>query len=335
MIDFLFTLDYEIYGDGKGTLRDHVYEPTERLRSLFRKWNANFVAYVEAAEFEKIESHSTDDAIDLVTEQIRGMHDEGHEIALHLHPQWCNAEYEQGRWLLDRSEYNLCTLPRARIDQIVRQAMAYLRHTLRRPDFVPVAFRAGNWLFQPTAAAASVLFKHGIRIDSSVFKGGVQHSHHLDYRGAAKNGYFWRFSTDANRADPSGEWIEVPIHTKMVAPWRMASTKRLNFDRSMGISNGSTIHKINRIRDLMRVRYPLKLDFCRMTLDELTSMMAGIIREDRESPDIYRPIVSIGHSKDLHDLETVDTLLAFLQANQIAVKTFEDVFSRVTEGVPA
>lgn len=72
-----------------------------------------------------------------------------------------------------------------------------------------------------------------------------------------------------------------------------------------------------------------------MTLDELTSMMAGIIREDRESPDIYRPIVSIGHSKDLHDLETVDTLLAFLQANQIAVKTFEDVFSRVTEGVPA
>jgi len=55
MIECIFTLDYEIYGNGTGALGDLVYGPTERLRDIFRKWNAQFVAFVEVAEFEKIE----------------------------------------------------------------------------------------------------------------------------------------------------------------------------------------------------------------------------------------------------------------------------------------
>ena len=44
--------------------------------------------------------------IDQVKRQICDLHNEGFEIALHLHPQWCNARYERGRWVLDDSEYN-------------------------------------------------------------------------------------------------------------------------------------------------------------------------------------------------------------------------------------
>ena len=31
MIECIFTLDYEIYGNGTGALKDLVYEPAERL----------------------------------------------------------------------------------------------------------------------------------------------------------------------------------------------------------------------------------------------------------------------------------------------------------------
>src|SRR6202166_2002089 len=105
MIDFIFTLDYEIYGNGTGSLTELVYEPAERLRRLFDKWNARFVAFVEVAEFEKIAQYRTDSAINLVREQIFDLHREGHEIALHLHPQWSNARYAQGAWHLDAVEY--------------------------------------------------------------------------------------------------------------------------------------------------------------------------------------------------------------------------------------
>src|SRR5271166_3152614 len=110
MIEFIFTIDYEIYGNGTGTIRELVYEPAQRLKELFLNYNARFVTFVEVAEFDKIEAYGTDPAIDLVRKQVQDLQRDGFEIALHLHPQWSNARYEQGRWFLDLSEYNLCTL---------------------------------------------------------------------------------------------------------------------------------------------------------------------------------------------------------------------------------
>jgi hypothetical protein len=331
MIECIFTIDYEIYGNGTGALQDLVYEPTEKLTDMFRKWNAHFVNFVEVAEFEKIEAGGTDRAIDLVKKQIRELYQDGFEIALHLHPQWCNARYEGGRWLLDYEEYNLCTLPRTRIAQIVERSLDYLRHVVDQPQFTPLSFRAGNWLFQPTQTAASVLAEKGIRIDSSVFKGGLQHNHNLDYRRALENGYYWPFSSDANAPDPAGPWIEVPIYTQMVPTWKMATAKRMGFSNNVGMMGQSAGRKLNRALDFLRFRYPLKFDFCRMTLHEMKPMLERVIREDEIEPSLYRPLVAIGHSKDLVDFDTVDAFLSFLRAKGIAVATFESAYSKLAQ----
>jgi hypothetical protein len=329
LIECVFTLDYEIYGNGTGALNELVYEPGQKLKSIFQQWGVQFVAFVEVAEFEQIERFGTDDSIHLVKRQIQSFHDDGFEVALHLHPQWYNARYVQGRWQLDYNEYNLCTLPRTRITDIVDRALDYLRRLLCQSEFTPLSFRAGNWLFQPTEAAASVMAERGIKVDSSVFKGGVQHDHRLDYRPALKNGYYWSFTDDVTKPDKAGPWIEVPIHTEMVLPWRMTTRKRLGFGHKFGISGDGIRRRSNRIRDFLRFRYPLKLDFCRMTEEELRGMMNKLIEEDRESPDVYRPIVAIGHTKDFVDPDTVEKFLRFLSANEITVCTFDAVHRRV------
>jgi len=63
-------------------------------------------------------------------------------------------------------------LPEERIREIVSNGIKFLRFILRKTDYVPISFRAGNWLFQPTQPAARILCEYGIKIDSSVFKGG-------------------------------------------------------------------------------------------------------------------------------------------------------------------
>jgi hypothetical protein len=329
MIECIFTLDYELYGNGTGALKELVCEPAERLREIFRKWNARFVVFVEAAEFYQIETRQTDPAIVDVRKQIRKFYQEGIEIALHLHPQWCNARHESGKWILDYNEYNLCTLPRQRITEIVEQSLDYLRGIVGRSDFTTLSFRAGNWLFQPTETAASVLAEKGIRIDSSVFKGGLQHNNALDYRPALRNGYYWPFGCDVNKPDPMGQWIEAPIYTEMVPLWKMSTSKRLGFTGGQGMGTRSARQKLDRALDLLRFWYPRKLDFCRMTLSELTSTMEKIVREDQETPETYKPIVAIGHTKDLSDPHTVDAFLSFLRATDIAVSTFEDVYPQL------
>jgi hypothetical protein len=177
-----------------------------------------------------------------------------------------------------------------------------------------------------------VLAEKGIKIDSSVFKGGSQRNYHLDYRRALKNGYYWPFSNDATVPEAKGEWIEVPIYTEMVPVWRMATSKRMRFAKNAGIAGQSTKRKLNRALDFLRFHYPRKFDFCRMTLDEMTSMVERVIREDTKNPAVYWPLVAIGHTKDLIDFEAVDAFLAFLCSKGIAVRTFPDIYPKVAQG---
>ncbi len=157
MVECIFTLDYEIYGNGSGSLAELVYEPAARLKEIFQRRQAPFVNFVEVAELERIEERGTDRAIDDVKRQVRKLHDDGFETALHLHPQWYNADYDGGQWRLDAREYNLCTLRGRGSSRSSNALSPYMRHLVGVSSFAPLSFRAGNWLFQPTRDASSVL----------------------------------------------------------------------------------------------------------------------------------------------------------------------------------
>ncbi len=331
MIECIFTIDYEIYGNGEGSLKELVFDPAEKLRNIFKKVDCRFVAFIEAAELELIEAKETDPAIDDVKNQIQMFYAEGFEIGLHLHPQWYKALHQDGRWRLDDNEYNLCTLPRERIVEIVDRSIGYLRKVLNQPNFTPLSFRAGNWLMQPTTVAANVLAEKGIKLDSSVFKGGLQRRHGLDYRKAIGNDYYWTFSDHVDIPDANGILLEIPTYTKMVPFWKMLTIKRVGLKGKEGSSNRKSspwLKRIERLIDFLRFRYPLKLDFCRMTLDELTGMIDAIILEDQKDPSRYRPIVAIGHTKDLTDYETVESFLVYLKKNGIRISTFNDMYHK-------
>ena len=85
-------------------------------------------------------------------------------------------------------------------------------------------------------------------------------------------------------------------------------------------------HRFERLRDCLRLSYPLKFDFCRMTLQELMAMMEVVIREDQESAAVFKPIVAIGHTKDLVDFETVESFLGFLAKRGIVVSTCKEAY---------
>jgi hypothetical protein len=320
MIECIFTLDYEIYGNGKGSLRDLVLDPTQRLAEVFREFEAPFVVFAEAVEFAKMEEAQSDPDSAGVRAQMRELRAAGHEIALHLHPWWANARYEGGRWRLDWSERNICALQPERVEAIVSEAIRYLRESLNDPHFTPLSFRSGLWVMQPTSVIAEVLARHGVEMDSSLFKGGRVRGLGFDYRPAMANGSSWRFGNDVNMPDPHGTLLEIPIHTQMVPFWRMLSGKRLKLhSKTRKASEGSPLP--GNWRDFVRLRYPRKLDFCRMTLAEMREAITGVLEEKRRWKE-HSPIVAIGHSKDFVDPDAVRSFLAFLQERRVAVTTF-------------
>jgi len=77
MIECVFTLDYEIYGSGEGSLQDLVLDPTQRLVDLFQEFGAPFV---EAVEFAKTEKPHSDRLTSAVRAQLRELRAAGHAI---------------------------------------------------------------------------------------------------------------------------------------------------------------------------------------------------------------------------------------------------------------
>jgi hypothetical protein len=320
---FVFTLDYEIYGNGTGSLASLVIEPTQRLAEVFQRNQARFVVFAEAVEFPKIETAQTDPGSAGVRRQLRELRSAGHEIALHLHPWWARARHEGGRWHLDWSERNICDLDAPRVDAIVSEAIGYLRDALEDQQFSPVSFRSGLWAMQPTASISTVLVKHGIRVDSSVFKGGRVQALGLDYRKARVLPGHWRFSENVLKQDARGELLELPIHSEMVPFWRMLGSKRLKIQKRVPETPAGTPLP-RRWFDFCRVRYPRKFDFCRMTFQEMKEALDGVLHARRAGPTLPDYVVAIGHSKDLVDFEGIQEFLAYLRQRHVPVVTLVD-----------
>lgn len=329
MIDFVFTLDYEIYGNGEGSLQELVLEPAERLMSIFKKRKAEFVIFAEVAELQVIEAAGTDETIHQVKRQLREFCQKGTELGLHIHPQWYKARHNNGKWMLNYDEYNLCNLNRERMVQIIGHSIEYLRELLSVADFTPFSFRAGNWLFQPSQNLSNTLAAHGIKVDSSVFKGGIQHQNRLDYRRAIKNGDYWRFSNDVCIPDPQGILVELPIYARMVPAWQMLTTKRMQIQRKSPKTPQNVKERLLRILDYARYCHPIKFDYCRMTMNEMTHLLDAEIQKDLKDPTTYRPMIAIGHTKDLLDYGTIDHFLDYLLRKEIKISGFREVYHKI------
>jgi len=328
MINFIFSLDYEIFGNGSGSLIDHVYLPTLKLNQLFIDYGLRYVNFVEVAEFSKIKQLNSSADITLVEEQIKEMYTNNFEIGLHIHPQWFNATFENNQWQLDYSEYSLANLSQETIDNYFCLGIEYLRSVSGNDFFLPTSFRAGNWLIQPSNKIASSLIKSGIKIDSSVFRGGRQRFHSLDFRDYPNDLYYWKFSSEVLEPNTEGKLIEVPIYSTMVYLWQMYSKKRKNIHLSMRQRKGIKYKLLTKL-DNIRLKYPQKLDFTKMTFNELRKTIDNLISIDNKTIEIIKPVVLIGHSKNLFDFDTIKKLLNYIMHKQIPIITFSEFLEQI------
>ena len=79
---------------------------------------------------------------------------------------------------------------------------------------------------------------------------------------------------------------------------------------------------MDRLRNVRFTR-AVKFDYCVLSSAELRAMVDAVRRQDALDPGVTRPLVAIGHTKDLTDIDTVKQLLAYLDEHAIPVSGFE------------
>jgi hypothetical protein len=336
----IITLDYELPAMIDGDVRRHMIEPTANVLDACQQHDAKLTVLAEVGElwaFEKVvnagfREHLRYDPAGEIRRQLVDVIQRGHDVQLHLHPQWVNARWQSGQWHLDYAHHSLTDFADGEMVDILRRGKADLEAMLRPHDrgYECVGFRAGNWNTRPANRYIAALRAAGLKSDTSVFKWGYANSAAVgyDYRSAYSNVCAWYAQDrDLNSRSSEGIVLEVPIATELVRSIKMLTPKRLSLARKYLREDGTIEAAVksakgsqarsggaaSRLRKLLG-RCPMKLDFCKLTAPEMLGMVRSFIRQCRSRADTLPiPLVMIGHSKAVGAAPTLGRFLGMLK----------------------
>ena len=341
MVNVVLTLDYEIFGNGAGDVIRDVIEPTNRILDICDKYGAKLTIMFEIGEFWAFQQYDSQLQKDLgyspcnqMKGQVLDAIERGHDVQLHLHPQWIDAEYDKGRWRLSYSFWRLADLPGGlgtkeqtnSITGVLYKGKQSLEKMLRamKSDYECVCFRAGGLLAQPSENIIAAMKKAGIRSDSSVVKGyKLTEPFEVDYSHVeVDKDCWWTTSTELTmEGEPGENVLELPVSSKLEPYWKnFKMTKLRTTLKRRAIENASVskqgidteIRSVARLKTVLRKllkKHANPFDFCKLSNRDMLSR----IREYAQFPE--QTVVLIGHSKDFFDGHNLDTFLKMTRLN--------------------
>ncbi|HEX2955526.1 MAG TPA: hypothetical protein VHO70_01770 [Chitinispirillaceae bacterium] len=331
-MDILITIDYELFGNGTGDVKSHMIEPTQKLMSLGERYNVPITFFVEVEEFLAFERYATEltgilgyNPADLIRNQIIDMIRRGHDVQLHIHPQWKDAHLENGIWVLDRNATSIDALF-SKEDEAVQYVKAR-KNVLEKlfetidPGRKVSAFRAGAFCAQPGKLLIPALCQNGIKFESSVVN-GLYRTHgqgELDYR-YAPVANSWRVKEDVAVEDPSGTLTEIPIGSRMQWRFQQLSYGRIKAKFSRKVPRekqqetlkeiGVSKNPLSVIRFLLK-KAPTKFDIHNVEARTLLKL----IKSSCHLKDNPQTVVLIGHTKEHLSDNNVENFLGSIQKN--------------------
>jgi len=321
--NLILTLDYELFGDGSGNVFSHMIEPTKYVLRLCEEYGIRLTLFFEATEYLKIKEEWNRgnkmgykmDPIVAIENQIQDAAKNGHDIQLHIHPQWENAKYLNGKWKVDFNNWRLGDFESGNIDSIkslLKNGKETLENLIRKvvPEYECIAFRAGGYNITPSNHIYQAMKELDFKIDSSIFPGGYKLGNlsKFDYREVALNlDFWWADEIDMRKKSISQkEIIEIPIFALSIHRWK----KYFTFSKIIHMLNFKNVYVGSVIKEEMKektfVEKIMNLagketftwDFCMFSNFRHKTFFKFIENYDTNSRNTF---VLIGHPKNLTD----------------------------------
>lgn len=207
------TLDYEFFLDDRvGTVQHSLVKPMREFDKVCQPYGVRATVFVDAAYLLRLSQLKAQwptlqqDYDDTVT-NIQWLEAQGHDIELHIHPQWYYSTYDEAGWHLDWEHYKLSTAPYAESKAYFAKSKLLLDTIIGRQTHV---FRAGGYSIQQFNYH-DCFHTNGILADSSVLthRKMLSDTHYYDYTAAPCDAY--QFSADILQPDANGCFTEFPI----------------------------------------------------------------------------------------------------------------------------
>jgi hypothetical protein len=337
-IGIIFTLDFEIHGNGSGEFENWAYFPTAQMLNTFDTYGAKLTIMAEMGHYWAMKRYKDlfKGDIFLFESQLKNAIERGHDVQFHFHPQWIDAKFEGGNWHLDFSRKTI-----ERLCYNYDEAYFYLNKgkeelqnllTPINPDYQCVCFRAGFLQMQPSENMIKALEDAGFLSDSSVSKGmkADDNLRLLDFSSAHSRFCPWKTSnSEICNIDPNGKIYEFPILSDSKRFFDKIKNKIIKIRKGKDISTvisglmavyGKGMMPISytrsfsgKLKSILSENWSY-IDFCQLDHKDLVNNIKSVISDCKKINNYnYVPVVLIGHSKDFF---FVNNLSLFLKACQ-------------------
>lgn len=272
MKTLLLTLDYELYGNGSGDVFRHIVGPTDRILQIAEKYGVKLTIFFEVIEYWKLKEEWEKgnamgydrNPIEAMEKQLKYACQCGHDIQLHLHPQWVDACYQDGKWHINLEDWKLGTYCKAgeyTLGKLFEKGKQTIENIIKpiNPNFRCIAVRAGGYNIQPSEAIVKAMEETGFMIDSSIYPGGKEDGalSVYDYSAIPVESDFWHVGTELE-ATGNSPIVELPIVAFPIVRWKKYISKdriksmlqnrksaQESFAAKTSTGNGGLLDKIN------------------------------------------------------------------------------------------
>ncbi|MDC0362101.1 hypothetical protein OAN12_03570 [Halioglobus sp.] len=343
-VKFLLTLDYELYGDGSGDVFEHMIRPTDRLLALCEGHGARMTIFLEVIEYLRLKqewgSGNTmgylQNPAAAIEEQLRGAVSRGHDVQLHVHPQWVNAKWVDGKWQVDLANWRLGDFQVAQSyskEDLLRDGKQAIENIIRpvKPDYRCTILRAGGYNVMPCGDVYEAMVRVGLTIDSSIYPGGYESGElsRFDYRHApAEKGCWSADPQDFARPSRNQSRVtEVPVFALKRRRFRKIGWQRLQavFRNRSSAAAGIKAKTKGKSRQLglkfFFEKEAFTWDFCLFSIRLHRSFLREAQRQHRAGRIHF---VLIGHPKSFTGERSFVRFLKMARQAGVQFSTIED-----------
>lgn len=222
-MNIFLTLDYEIFfGEQHGSVQNCMIKTTNLLLEITKRTGARMTYFIDIGHVLKLEEYKgqfpeLEEDYLAIKKQVKELVKQGNDCQLHIHPHWEDTTYQNGKWKFDISRYKLSSFSPSQIDEIVGRYKSKLEELTQKPV---TSYRAGGWCLQPFNLFSEIFNKHGLKLDSTVFKNGVKKDdvYFYDFSDCPDKTR-WLINDDLTKEDKDGDLLEIPISSYTYKPF--------------------------------------------------------------------------------------------------------------------
>lgn len=370
-IGLVFTNDWELFGDGSGDYFEVQHNPLLDLLNVFEKHGAKLSIMAETYQQIKHKEHINENPkFKEITEAwesvLKESYSKGHDVQLHIHPQWKESKLVDGEWILG-TNWSIGRRNEDEIYDIIKECNDYLESVIQNvnTDYNCNVYRAGAYYIEPSEKVLETLRKLKFECDTSVTKGTFVENYY-DYRDAFSNIIPWKIGNKGVKyVDNNSDMIELPIYSNISIDSEGIKKffPKLYYKFKFGVSIAdSELDWMNERDRIKSIRYPssrraykkhenknlswylnkiisknaIQLDYDYIPSSAFVKIIGNIINNSKLKKYDFLPVIASGHVKDMHNTENIESILSSLNKlypNQIEYLKISEAVEKTKEQI--